>query len=175
MAKKSKKKRPADLNLLAANWKYDPTMNTPISALQVAKYFLAKANREGDLITNLKLQKLLYYAQAWYLVNYSKPLFREKIRPWALGPVVREVYSEFRNFEASFIIYKTTGKESNVFSDNQINYLNEFYDVFFKFTAHELVNMSHNESPWKNAYAQKDAEISQNAMRDYYRQTLKTH
>ena len=42
-----------------------------LSALDVAKYFLCKAHQEGDLVTNLKLQKLLYYAQAWYLVNLN--------------------------------------------------------------------------------------------------------
>jgi uncharacterized phage-associated protein len=54
-------------------------MSTPVKAIDVAKYFLNWANNKGDLITNLKMQKLLYYAQAWYLVNFKKPLFSDPI------------------------------------------------------------------------------------------------
>ena len=133
---------------------------TNLSALDVAKYFLCKAHQEGDLITHLKLQKLLYYAQAWYLVNYDSPLFKEPIRPWTLGPVVKEIYDKFKDFGAKPIDYKPTGKESNIFSEKQKHYLDEFYDIFFKFTAHELVNMSHNESPWKDAFEKRKIEIS---------------
>jgi len=146
-----------------------------LSALDVAKYFLCKAHQEGDLVTNLKLQKLLYYAQAWYLVNYNAPLFKEAIRPWHLGPVIKEVYDEFKNFGSMSISYTPTGKESNLFSERQIHYLDEFYDVFFKFTAHELVNMSHNEPPWKDAFEKKRAEISLDAMKQYYTQVLQAN
>jgi uncharacterized phage-associated protein len=152
-----------------------PTLRTKISALDVAKYFLNKANTEGDLVTNLKMQKLLYYAQAWYLVNYNAPLFKEPIRPWALGPVIKEVYDEFKEFGYTAIIYKSTGKESNIFSEKQIHYLDEFYDVFSKFTAHELVNMSHNESPWKDAHQKRKGEISLDAIKEYYTQVLEAN
>jgi len=143
-----------------------------ISALDVAKYFLFKANSEGDLITNLKMQKLLYYAQAWYLVNFNAPLFKETIKAWALGPVIREVYNEFKIFGASPIEYKHTGKEVKIFTEEQRNYLNEFYDVFFKFNAHELVNMTHNEKPWMDAYKNK-TDISRQSMKSYYSSVLK--
>lgn len=142
-----------------------------ISALDVARYFLYKSNTEGDLITNLKMQKLLYYAQAWYLVNHDKPLFRETIRAWALGPVIREVYDEFKRFGASYIVYETTGKEKAPFSKTQLQYLDEFYDVFFKFTAHELVNMTHNEKPWKVAF-KNGTNISRQSMKQYYTDML---
>jgi uncharacterized phage-associated protein len=149
-------------------------LNTKISALDVAKYFLSKANREGDWVTNLKMQKLLYYAQAWYLVNYNAPLFKEPIRPWALGPVIKEVYDEFKNFGSAPIDYKSTGQESNIFSKKQKQFLDEFYDIFFKFTAHELVNMSHNESPWKDAFEKRSNEISLDEIKRYYTHLLET-
>lgn len=147
--------------------------NISISALDVAKYFLSIANSEGDLISNLKLQKLLYYAQAWYLVNYDKPLFKEAIQPWELGPVIREVYSKFKKFKSSPIVYKSTGREAGVFTDKQLNYLNEFYDVFSKFTAHELVNMTHNELPWKEAFEKNMEEIPLEIMKEHYAKFLK--
>ena len=70
------------------------------SAETIANWFLSNIDREsGDSITHLKLQKLLYYAQAWYMVlteNESEPiLFEEKIEAWTHGPVVREVYNKY--------------------------------------------------------------------------------
>jgi len=144
------------------------------TALDVAKYILSIANKDGDFISNLKLQKLLYYAQAWYLVNYEMTLFNEPIEAWELGPVVKSVYSEFKKFKASPIKYKSTNNEDKVFTKDQICYLNEFYDVFSKFTAHELVNMTHNDYPWKKAFQDK-RDISPNEMKKYYSNILKEH
>jgi uncharacterized phage-associated protein len=143
-----------------------------ISALDVAKYFLYKANKDGDLVTNLKMQKLLYYAQAWHLVNFDgQPLFRETIRAWAFGPVVKEVYDKYKKFGASPIKHTSTEKEAAIFSKEQIKYLDDFYDVFFKFSAHELVNMTHNEAPWKEAY-KGNGNISRQSMKQFYSRML---
>jgi uncharacterized phage-associated protein len=143
-----------------------------IDSIDVAKYFLSKANNDGDLITNLKMQKLLYYAQAWYLVNYGTPLFHEKISAWSLGPVITSAYTHFKKFGASPILYKNTGKESDIFTKKQIEYLDEFYGIFLKFSAHELVNMSHNESPWKDAFEKKEKTISNKVIKKYYTDML---
>ena len=62
------------------------------SALTVADYFLYKANKEKKPITNKKLQKLVYYAQAWSLVLNNKKLFSEPIEAWVHGPAVRSLY-----------------------------------------------------------------------------------
>lgn len=144
-----------------------------VTAFDVAKYFLHKANTEGDLITNLKMQKLLYYAQAWYLVNYKTTLFKDKIKAWDLGPVVHVVYSQYKKFSGSPIVYNNTGKEADKFTQKQIDYLNECYSVFIKFAAHQLVNMSHNEPPWKEARENGQCEISTESMRKYYTKLLK--
>ena len=68
------------------------------NANKIADYILFKTQNTGDFLTNLKLQKLLYYAQAWYLANYQKPLFDEPIEAWVHGPVVVQVYNEFRDY-----------------------------------------------------------------------------
>jgi len=146
-----------------------------ISAFDVANYFLVKANSEGDLITHLKMQKLLYYAQAWHLVNFGEPLFKERICPWNLGPVVEEVYHELKVFRASPIKYEATGNEESVFTDTQKTYLDEFYDYFIKYSAHELVNMSHNESPWKEAHKNEAPFISLESMKQFYTDLLASH
>lgn len=75
------------------------------SALDIAKWFLNYNlflrnvdNEDTDDISNLKLQKLLYYAQGCYLAMYDAPLFKEDIVAWAHGPVVREVYDEYKAY-----------------------------------------------------------------------------
>ena len=63
------------------------------SPLDMAKWFINRVDREsGESITNLKLQKLLYFAQSYYLANYNKQFFNEEMQAWAHGPVVRECY-----------------------------------------------------------------------------------
>ncbi|MDB6118895.1 MAG: putative prophage protein, partial [Verrucomicrobiaceae bacterium] len=75
------------------------------NALDVAKYFLSKADADeaGDVISNLKLQKLLYYAQGFHLALTGAPLFEEDIQAWVHGPVVREVWQAFNQYGANGI------------------------------------------------------------------------
>lgn len=143
------------------------------SCFDVADLFLSWANRDGDLISNLKMQKLLYYAQAWHLVHFDKPIFDELIEAWEFGPVIPIAYKVFKKFGSGPIEYKTEGAESEKFSKKQIELLETCYDSFIKFSAHELVNMTHFESPWKNAYENNASEIDYKAMKDYYSSLLK--
>jgi uncharacterized phage-associated protein len=119
------------------------------------------------------MQKLLYYAQAWYLVNFKLPLFGEAIKAWNLGPVIKEIYDAFKKYGASPIKYEVTSREPEVFTNEQINYLDEFYDVFIKLSAHELVNMSHNELPWREALKTAHKTISLDSMERYYNSLVK--
>jgi len=62
-----------------------------IDADLIADYFIYKGKEENKPITNKKLQKLLYYSQAWYLVFNKKPLFKDKIEAWVHGPAIRTI------------------------------------------------------------------------------------
>jgi|CXWL01.1.fsa_nt_gi uncharacterized phage-associated protein len=147
------------------------------NSLDVAKLFLSWANSEGDVITNLKMQKLLYYADAWHLVNFKKQLFAENILAWPLGPVVREVYDAFKRFGSAPIAYKNTNREAEKFTKSQVIFLKEFYGIYIRLTAHELVDMTHNDEPWKQAFAGQEATISRALMQSFYdkqyRETLR--
>src|SRR5688572_18511108 len=69
------------------------------SALDVAKYLLSLQDEEvGDSISNLKLQKLLYYAQGFHLAEHGRALFEERIEAWQHGPVIPTVYPEFKDY-----------------------------------------------------------------------------
>ena len=122
------------------------------TASQVAKWFLAH-NRtamddEGaEYISNLKLQKLLYYAQGCFLAATDKPLFNDDIVAWQHGPVVESVYHEYKRNGAGGISYDEDF-DSSAFSQEENELLTEVYDVFGQYSAWKLRNMTHNESPW---------------------------
>lgn len=139
------------------------------TAVDVSNLFLSWANRDGDVITNLKMQKLLYYAQAWHLVILNKPLFGDMIEAWEFGPVIPTAYRFFKKSGARPISYKSTGSESSVFTSAQMEFLKEFYGKFIGLSAHALVNATHNESPWIEAF-DSGTNISLKAMKDFYTQ-----
>ncbi|MCP3680124.1 MAG: DUF4065 domain-containing protein [Gammaproteobacteria bacterium] len=73
-----------------------------LSAIDIAKYILSKSQPEdGDIISNLKLQKMLYYSQGFHLAIHKKPLFSDEISHWNHGPVVPTVYAIYQKYAAS--------------------------------------------------------------------------
>jgi uncharacterized phage-associated protein len=148
------------------------------TAKNVAELFLSWANKDGDLITNLKMQKLLYYAQAWYLVNFKgNPLFDDVVEAWDLGPVIPNTYHLYKRFGYNAISYKSNNNEEKVFTHPQLAYLKEFYRKYIGFSAHELVNMSHNDAPWKETFEEGALnKIIPNALiKKYYTKLIKAH
>lgn len=145
------------------------------SALDIAKYILCIAQNNGDTITNLKLQKLLYYAQAWFLVNNdNKKLFEDSILAWQYGPVVQAVYDEYRSFGRLPIEIKDCDGKFENLTENVKNYLNEFCETFFRYSATELVTMTHQEKPWIEAISKGyGAEIDTDSMYKFYTNMLK--
>jgi uncharacterized phage-associated protein len=118
----------------------------PVSAKDVAAYILEKMGS----MTTMKLQKLLYYCQAWSLVWDEKPLFHENIEAWASGPVVREVFNEHRSM---FIIDQTNWKSGDSSQLSQIH--KETVDNVLAYYGDKpsqwLADLTHMEEPWKNA------------------------
>jgi uncharacterized phage-associated protein len=76
-------------------------MNSKYTASHVANYFLSEALEAEVEVTQLKLNKLVYIAQGWYLAIKSMPLFNEKIEAWQHGPVIPSLYHEFKHFRKS--------------------------------------------------------------------------
>lgn len=141
------------------------------TANKVADFFLDLYHRHGDLLTNLKLQKLLYYAQGWHLALYEKPLFGEKIQAWVHGPVVYSVYSRFKQFGSNPISYQPTQTD---LPHKVPEFLTEIMNVFGKYHAFQLQRMTHSEPPWIKARGDTAidessfATIKQKDMQDYF-------
>jgi len=141
-----------------------------VTALDVAKLFLLKAGANGDVITNLKLQKLLYYAQAWYLVNFNEPLFPENIEAWEWGPVVPVVYQRYKKYKSEPIPLPGRFSRESVFTARQKAFVELILSRFNGFSATALVNMTHNEDPWKTNFEKgKNKIIPLDQMRAYYK------
>lgn len=146
--------------------------NRVYTPLQIADWFLANIDRAaGDLITHLKLQKLVYYAQAWSLASRGVPLFDEEIQAWAHGPVAPSVFRAFREYGMEPIPAPGHLPELDA---EAAELLEEVLDVYGEHSAKKLEMLTHRERPWREARgdlppeARSDAIISKEAMRSFY-------
>lgn len=137
-----------------------------------ADYFIIKSNEDGLVITNKKLQKLAYYAQAWNLVlNNGSPLFDDPIEAWMHGPAIRALWHKYRENGFSPIAAKP---KTPTFSDDESFVLSEVWRVYGRHDADYLEALTHSEEPWLNARRGLDASDSSsividiNQMKDYY-------
>jgi uncharacterized phage-associated protein len=124
-----------------------------LSCYDIAKYFLSLINEDaGDLISNLKLQKLVYYAQGFHLALYDKPLFKEEIQAWTHGPVIPDLYYAYKEY-GSNAIPRPNDVDFSIYDDRTKELLDEVYEVHGQFSAWKLRNMTHEELPWKTIYS----------------------
>jgi len=153
-------------------------INQP-TALKIAKYFIWKANKENKKITNKKLQKLLYYAQAWHLVFEDKPLFKDNIEAWVHGPAVAIVYDQYKKFGREPIQEKINDLDIIDIQDKDA--LDDVWNVYGKYDAEYLEVLTHNELPWQKAREQLDSDTPSNAiisldvMKDFYNAVYKKY
>lgn len=120
------------------------------NAIDIAKKIIVRTDTErGDSISNLKLQKLLYYMQGFHLAFFNEPLFNEEIQAWAYGPVVPVVYNQFKKYRSLSINparftddLELTPEETTVFEN--------VYSEYSQYSAVGLMNLTHEEGPWKD-------------------------
>ena len=117
-----------------------------VSALDVAAYIL----RANGPMPAMKLQKLVYYSQAWSLVWDDKPLFYERIEAWANGPVVRNLYAAHRR---EFIVSRIAGGSSRKLDKEQRETVDAVLDFYGDKTSQWLSDLTHMEDPWRQARA----------------------
>lgn len=122
------------------------------TAINVAKFFLSKVDRDnGDVITHLKLQKLVYYSLVWSWVLYGKKLFEERIEAWVHGPVCPKVWNEYRQYDKKTPIPEPEGFSEGVFFEDELELLNLINSTYGDLTASKLWRLCHTEHPWLEA------------------------
>lgn len=142
-----------------------------MSAKDVANYFLSKEDADDSDISNLKLQKLVYYAQAFNLAVFDEPLFEEDFKAWQHGPVCPSLYQEYKN-NGRNPIPPADKFDASVFSPEQKELLDEVYEEFGQYGASKLRNMTHAERPWLEQEATAGT-IDKESMREFYKTMLK--
>lgn len=137
----------------------------------VANFFIELAQRRsandaGDLMTNLRLQKLIYFAQGWHLARFSKPLFDAPLMAWSLGPVEPQIYHNFSEYGKNGIS-KAVECAPDAFTEQEYELLLDIAREYDGYSTSKLVDFTHAPgAPWSNTA--KRAEISQDEMRKYF-------
>lgn len=139
------------------------------TAMQIANWILARnqmsiAEMGGEPISNLKLQKLLYYAQGTYMGITGNPLFDDPIVAWKHGPVVESVYHEYKTFGSNGI--EQDGYSLPKFDAETENILEQAYEVFGQYSAWKLREMTHRELPWTTT--EQSETISPDKIKKYF-------
>lgn len=139
------------------------------SANQVADYFLSLVDPEvGDAISNLKLQKLCYYAQGLSIATRGAPLFNDEIEAWAHGPVVPPLYHKFKGYEAG-AIPPNAAFDPAEFDAADRDILNDVFGFYGQYSAWKLREMTHEEAPWRSAFREgANHIISADALRAHF-------
>lgn len=129
-----------------------------IYASDLAKYVVAYARERNCDITNLKLQKILYYIEGYFLAEYGYSLYPALIEGWQFGPVLPSVYYEYSIYGADPIILtkKETTEGFNTFNTSitdseQQRLINKVIRDKMNLDVWELCEATKAEMPWKKA------------------------
>ena len=152
-----------------AGWYTVKGLMSKSNVLDAAQYILD--NR--SVMTTWKLQKLVYYSQAWSLVWDEVPLFHEPIEAWANGPVVPDLYSKHRG---RYRVTKVAGGKPARLSAEQRETIDAVLEAYGEMQPWQLSEMTHREPPWQQARARAgltegergNAVITHPSMARYY-------
>jgi uncharacterized phage-associated protein len=142
----------------------------------VANFFLRAVDADaGDSMTNLRLQKLLYFAQAWHLANFDSPLFEDDFQAWVHGPVIPRIYQKYKHCG----FHPIPGPFPTPRLDAQTaELLAEVWDVYGSYSPTGLEDLTHRDQPWLDARAGHPPGepcrnvISEAAIQSYYKSLL---
>lgn len=140
----------------------------------VADFFInvtVNNNQSDDFITNLKLNKLLYFAQGYSFAMTGKPLFNDKIEAWQYGPVVRSVYDKYRVCGKEPITSIDEDYSESIFSTEELEILLKVMRDYGKYTGSYLIKLTHQDgTPWKKVYNQTQNNLIPNdEISDYFK------
>lgn len=143
-------------------------MSYPV--IDIANKIIADTDTsQGDTISNLKLQKMLYYLQGFFMAAFGQKLFEAPVEAWQYGPVVREAYFHFNQFGQGAVnlrgdeqIIELPRKENELFK--------EVMKEFGHFSAIKLMHMTHEEPPWKKTWHESpQGVISDDLLVEYFK------
>lgn len=135
-------------------------------ARSITNFFLDRADRVGASITIMTLLKVLYFAHAWYLAKYEKPLVAQPFEAWKHGPVNRVVYDQYKevgerpitkravSFDPKALKYLPTLYD---FDAETEKFLSDIFDYYSRFHPFKLSHLTHEKGgPWDQIWDQAD-------------------
>ena len=145
-----------------------------MTARDVAEYLLRLADEDpnNNDITNLKLQKLVYYVQGFHLAMHDAAIFPDNIVPWQYGPAIADLYQYYKEHGSGVISPDAEYRYTTEPTAQQQELMGEVFDIYGQFSAWKLKEMTHEETPWKEAVRAELPEISLAEMKAYFKQQL---
>lgn len=159
----------------------------PQSPMAVANYVIEHAHKHNQVITNLHLQKILYFLQAATLVKFKSPIIKGDFSKWNYGPVMREVYSAYKDYGSSPIddfapnididngewtINEPQKIDTKIFADGNIkSFIDNTISKLLSMNAWELVDLTHQQDLWKK----EETEIVLHSANDYTNSEIKQY
>jgi uncharacterized phage-associated protein len=147
----------------------------------IAYAFVKKGIDEGLFVTQMKLQKLVYFAQGTHLAKYGKPLINETFQAWMYGPVIPEIYQDFK-FYGSRPITNTNSyipsdsvKAPYFLDEEALDTINYSWGVLKDFSAMSLSKWTHRtDGPWSKVYDPdvKSTPIPNGDIKQYFEKLL---
>lgn len=148
----------------------------------VCDYIVLRLDSAGTKLNLLKLQKLMYYVQAWHLAFYKKPLFPERFQAWVHGPVCRKLYDRF---SATKSLYSpvtpgdvVTPNVNAALTGDERGHIDCILESYACYCDTQLEEMTHSEEPWIRArggipdFQRCEQEIDEDLMASYYASRL---
>ncbi|WP_051999952.1 Panacea domain-containing protein [Schleiferilactobacillus shenzhenensis] len=149
------------------------------AAMTIANWFLVRHAAEMraddgiDPMTQMKLHKLLYYAQGVHLAVTDAPLFSDDLLAWQHGPVVRSLYDRYkgqRTLDTPITAQEAADYDQVESDQNAAEILEAVYDRYGEYSAAQLREMTHAEAPW--AETPHNEVISQDLIERFFKQNI---
>lgn len=136
----------------------------------VAEYVIVYSESKDCGISNLKLQKILYLIQSYFLIQTKNPCFSEDIEAWDFGPVIPDVYRKYKQFGSTDIQVRCRNLKEieKGFEKEDRKRIEEVVDRFADFSAADLTNLTQNQTPWIEAFDRRKKVIRCEDILEYF-------
>lgn len=144
----------------------------------VCDFIIIKVKEAGEPLNHLKLQKLLYYVQAWHLAFMKTPMFNGKFQAWVHGPVNREIYDRFASRKSLYseILEEDIRPTFDLGAIGEADrlHIEAVLEAYAPFSGSQLEEMTHKEAPWIEARVgyrpsqRCESTINEDRMAEFY-------
>ena len=139
------------------------------NVLDICQYILYYYRINDKSLSNLKLQKILYFLQAEFLVAKNTPCFSEEIMAWGCGPIVPKAYYEYRIYGGALIPNFNTKNNSYLFYGDDLSIINEMLKTTINYSPTIMTQITLKQTPWKQTYSPYfEREISHKSIKDFF-------